>query len=495
MNKNVFDVLRMLRDMDGLQVERHPLPDHYAVRCDNHCRELYATMLAAMLLSSGEVSDNESRLYKLLLNSLKLGDNQAKFFELAQSINKDKLREFLRVVDEHKLAQSFFMDALVLCRLDAPMTDARSRLLSQWVDLLKLDEQQTVTLSGFAANVLGLPTTASMDINFEHDFIQVWKEWYFKELTLDDLKNGLQSNHWILRETINANFAITMTNVRIKFFEGAKLNVFGENEFSIANSVLEWPEIKLSGLNKAVIKNTLVRGNYSQKNKSTAVVLEQVRLANFSNLTVNTQHAQSFFLNGSLAHFSNCSFTECGRADTYGGAISNDGTLIVDNCNFIRCKAKLAGAIYFSGSSFGAALGSFFGSLYGGSQKNDAPVSSIQNSLFEDCLSLAFQDVNKPNDWNKYPDNGGAIFGGENRSYFIEKCRFIRANINLGWLNEKRVCNKCYFEDSYAYFKDGSSSHSDQIYKYETTRKRLRDGGVYGSSSHNDYPSMDEPWI
>ena len=482
MSKKTFDVLRMLRDMDGLQVERHPLPNHYAVRFDTHCRELYATMLAAMLLASGEVSDNESRLYKMLLNSLKLGDNQAKFFEQAQSINKDKLREFFRVVDEHKLAQSFFMDALVLCRLDAPITDARSQLLSQWVDLLKLNEQQTVTLSGFAANVLGLPTTVPMDVSFNHHLICVWKEWIFKVLTLADLKAGLKSNHWYVDQVFEVDFNVTIKNTYLEFLSKGEIRVKGEHEIKIEHSHLQMPKMLFEQSALVAINSTVIKGDYAASEVHTAFSLQEVNVMQFSDLSVTTKNAQSFLIGHvwdhnkttPVANFLRCHFEECGSAGIIGGAISASTiALNVNQCRFMRCKAKLAGGIY--------------GAI---DQK-----SKINNSYFEDCLSLAFQNPNKPDEWNKYPDNGGAIFAHINKSGFINKSNFVRANVNLGGLNESHVCVDCKFEDSCLYCYDYSSRHWD-YYNCTFTHNRLKTGGDYKSGYRDkDYPRMNEPWI
>lgn len=486
MSKKTFDVLRMLRDMDGLQVERHPLPNHYAVRFDTHCRELYATMLAAMLLASGEVSDNESRLYKMLLNSLKLGDNQAKFFEQAQSINKDKLREFFRVVDEHKLAQSFFMDALVLCRLDAPITDARSQLLSQWVDLLKLNEQQTVTLSGFAANVLGLPTTVPMDVSFNHHLICVWKEWIFKVLTLADLKAGLKSNHWYVDQVFEVDFNVTIKNTYLEFLSKGEIRVKGEHEIKIEHSHLQMPKMLFEQSALVAINSTVIKGDYAASEVHTAFSLQEVNVMQFSDLSVTTKNAQSFLIGvvpswgrdwddtTPVANFLRCHFEECGSAGIIGGAISAANIVLnIDQCYFMGCKAKLAGAIY------------------GAIDRK----SKINNSHFEDCLSLAFQNPNKPNEWNKSPDNGGAIFTNVDYSGFIRKCDFVRANVNLGKIGTGSVCIDCRFEDTYLYCYDYSSRHWEH-HNCTFTHNRLRNGGdCKWQSGFNDYPNMNEPWI
>jgi len=382
MSKSVFDVLRMLRDMDSLQVERHPLPDHYAVRCDNHCRELYATMLAAMLLASGEVSDNESRLYKLLLNSLKLGDNHAKFFELAQSINKDKLREFLRVADEHKLAQSFFMDALVLCRLDAPMTDARSRLLSQWVDLLKLDVQNLPYYAHLAALAIGLPTSTKLPERWDDSYYCVWDEFAgASELTAKVLKAGVDGGRWRLSKSLHLSHGWSIKNAVVRFENDAVLHTATKGgNVTITGCEFEGPVIKVEGVDKFAMAGSKAYSKHLDTSKITAFELIAINCVEVKDCYFNTQGARAFktiMLKSSTPQFSNCEFVSCGCKLLKGGALFAH-MFYVDKCTFKDCVAIIGGGIM-----------SNFMSDYDGYID-----TQIKSSAFHNCRSLFYDDVN-----------------------------------------------------------------------------------------------------
>ena len=162
-----LNVSTLLSNLDALKLELLPLPDHFAVKCDEHSSETYGSLLAALLLTGGEISAEQSRLFKLLLGSLKLGDIQAQLFERAQALNLDALREFFRVARENQLTTSFFMDALVLCRLSGPLVDAQHQLLSELADLLKLPEADLPVIASLAAVALGLP--CEVDIPSEFD--------------------------------------------------------------------------------------------------------------------------------------------------------------------------------------------------------------------------------------------------------------------------------------------------------------------------------------
>ena len=152
-----FNLQRLLREVDSLKAEQFPLPSHYVAGFDEHTRESYATLLAAMLLAGGEVSANASRLFTLLLTSLGLGSIQAWLFEQANQLDQNQLKQFLRIAETEKLGPCFVLDALILSRLDTPISEAQSLLLSELVALLQVPEKELPVLSYFASKVLGLP--------------------------------------------------------------------------------------------------------------------------------------------------------------------------------------------------------------------------------------------------------------------------------------------------------------------------------------------------
>ena len=177
-----LNVTALLHTLDALKLERLPLPAHFAANCDEHGRETYATQLAALLLAGVEISAEQSRLFKLLLASLKLGDIQAQLFERALALDADAMREFFRVVDENELTTSLFMDALVLCRLSGPLTDAQHQLLSELADLLKLPEADLPVIANLAAITLGLPCEADIPFLFDYSKVNAWSEFLTRPL-------------------------------------------------------------------------------------------------------------------------------------------------------------------------------------------------------------------------------------------------------------------------------------------------------------------------
>ena len=173
-----LNLAQLLRDADTVRLEQQGLPAHFAAECDAHTRETYATFLAALLLLKGEVSTTESRLFKLLLGALKLDtNNHAKLFAQAQKIDQAKLIEFCRLAELNQLASSFMLDALILCRLDSPLSTAQSQVLSQWASLLGLLVTDLPLLGKLAAEVLGLPNDTPWALDLDYSSFCVWSEW------------------------------------------------------------------------------------------------------------------------------------------------------------------------------------------------------------------------------------------------------------------------------------------------------------------------------
>lgn len=151
-----FNPAPLLRQMDVLRADMRPLAPHFAAQQDTHTRELYATMLAVMILSKGQVSETENRLYGMLLLSLNLGDNRAKYLELAQSFDLEQLKDFFKVLHTDELKQAFLLDAMILARLDSPISEMQGRLLSEMTDCFALPTDQLTVLTNLVDWVLGL---------------------------------------------------------------------------------------------------------------------------------------------------------------------------------------------------------------------------------------------------------------------------------------------------------------------------------------------------
>lgn len=148
---------KLLHTIDRIKPDMKPLAPHFAATQDTHTRELYATMLAAVLLSNQLISEAESRLFAMLLQSLGLESQSAKFLAQAQQLNAEQLRDFFRILNTDDLKSAFLMDAMILSRIDSPISDAQSQLLAEFLDVFELEQSKLYMLMSMVSLVVGLP--------------------------------------------------------------------------------------------------------------------------------------------------------------------------------------------------------------------------------------------------------------------------------------------------------------------------------------------------
>lgn len=151
----VLNNAKLWRDVDALKPEFFQLRTHALAQRDLHTREIYATVLAAILLVDGQVSENESRLFGMLVTSLQLGDIQGRLFQQASGLNKDGLREFFRMIGEAKAESCFVLDAFILCRIDGNLSEQPAQLLAEFLEFFQLPDHELEVLIFWASKILG----------------------------------------------------------------------------------------------------------------------------------------------------------------------------------------------------------------------------------------------------------------------------------------------------------------------------------------------------
>lgn len=354
-----LNLAQLLRDADTVRLEQQGLPAHFAAECDAHTRETYATFLAALLLLKGEVSTTESRLFKLLLGALKLGaDSQAKLFAQAQQLDQAQLIEFCRLTEANKLTLSFILDALILCRLDSPLSTEQSQVLSEWVDVLEMDANSLPMLSKLAAEVLGLPNATPWGVDWGYSGFGVWNEWLGeKPLTEAALKAGIRGGRWLLEKSLTVHFPWTMDGAVVCFANQATLSTVGaEGQVTIRNSQLWLPVLTFDGAMKLAVAGVQVSGQWHEATDSWDgwPAFKVTNLAQFTvaDSTFNTPNRRAIYLTNTPAQLQGCRFVDCGSAATKVGGLyaTNSGQLLqISNSEFLRCTGGEAGGIRVDG--------------------------------------------------------------------------------------------------------------------------------------------------
>ena len=357
-----LNLAQLLRDADTVRLEQQGLPAHFAAECDAHTRETYATFLAALLLLKGEVSTTESRLFKLLLGALKLGaDSQAKLFAQAQQLDQAQLIEFCRLTEANKLTLSFILDALILCRLDSPLSTEQSQVLSEWVDVLEMDANSLPMLSKLAAEVLGLPNDTPWQAEWDLGSFCVWHEWLIHPLTEAALKAGIRGGRWLLEKSLTVHFPWTMDGAVVCFANQATLSTVGaEGQVTIRNSQLWLPRLDFDGAMKLAVTGVQVSGKWHEAiNYWAAIDVKNLAQFTVADSTFNTPNRRAIYLTNTPAQLQGCRFVDCGSAATYGGGIwaTNSGQLLqISNSEFLRCAGKYGGGICVGGGGGDATL-------------------------------------------------------------------------------------------------------------------------------------------
>ncbi|WP_423709291.1 hypothetical protein [Undibacterium sp. WLX3042] len=157
MSGSTLNTKHLIRELDALKPDMFPLHPHALSKADLYIKEMYARMLAAVLLVDGKVSETEHRLFGMLLRSLDLLQSQATFIEQAVALDSAQLRAFMRVIKETKAESCFVVDALVLCRVEGQLSNLQTQLLTEFLDFFQLPEHEVAALLFWVAKILNLP--------------------------------------------------------------------------------------------------------------------------------------------------------------------------------------------------------------------------------------------------------------------------------------------------------------------------------------------------
>ncbi len=151
----------MKRAADKEQVKLKPLPEHLIASLPEHLRQHYALLLAALLSAQTSISETQTRLTCLLLDSLQIGDIRGALFEQARELGEEITVEAARLIRDAGLARHLLVDALILLRLDKPIDEDISGLISELAAFLDVDDKNLGACSRVAARILGLGVARS----------------------------------------------------------------------------------------------------------------------------------------------------------------------------------------------------------------------------------------------------------------------------------------------------------------------------------------------
>lgn len=442
---NLLDTLTRAADEEQLRLRA--LPDHAAATQAEHLRRHYALLLAAVLTAQPTVSEPQTRLLRLLLDALKLGDIRGTLFEQARELTPEPLLEAARLIREAGFAHHLLLDALVLLRLDAPLSDEAARLAGELAAFFGLDENQLATRATDVSEILGLNATKPSDdsTDAEEDpaterpplLAELWPSRLRQPLTSEALRAGLQGGLWLLDTNLDVDFPWQANDAILFFKNGSTLNTFAkEGEVKLTDCRLSDAVLDFQGACSITLERCNWQGDYDPAAKRTALNSHGQALT-VTDCTFSTRNARAIAVQNANLTVTGSRFTRCGHAEISGGAIyHSDNPRKIENCCFDRCVATWGGAIY-TNAIYGISKSEFIACESHALQNKHAGDVAVYGIAKPDAIincvfrktSLAIREAR----------SGGAIF--------VRSTQFQQANIyhNNQNYNDKIIDDICTF--------------------------------------------------
>ncbi|WP_334134038.1 hypothetical protein [Acinetobacter schindleri] len=497
----------LLQNMDKVKLDQNPLPSHYICDLPETEKDSYlSTLVASAILLDTNISENKNRLFNLFLEACHTKSNKGKLFDLAQKIDSDSIKIFIRFASEQSFKYSFFVDLIVFLRLDSQINQEQQDVLNQWVSLLDIDAEQVSACMYIACNVLGLKHQNILKNTFPIEEVKVWRGFSAQRLDATILQKGLTSGYWYLDEDINIHKNWKVENSIIEFRNNSSLISDNEADVYINISSFIDSQIVFENLNKVNIEHCFFTGSYEKNLKATVIKLNDTKAVKIISSKFIDLKARAILLLGENGYYGgglwggrgtelneqnrklyidDCLFENCIASKLMGGAlcaVSNDYR--ITNSKFINCAAKLGGAL----------------------RVHEIQSDCIDNCYFEKCLSLHFQNPEQPKEWNNpwhknnneygspHLTNGGAIYSNESKKHdsgVIYNSKFLAANVYLGEriISDYHIYNTAFIDSllTYSRYSDACAPGNGTIFE----KGEYKLGGEY----YNYCKPLELDWI
>lgn len=430
--KKLIDFLSAAADAE--QVRLQPLPSHAIAEEEEHLRRHYALVLAALLTAQEQVSETQSRLLVLLLDSLGLGDIRAELFDSARNLEPDTLLEAARLIREANWQEELLVDALILLRLDAPLSADTVKLVGELAAFLGLGAEQVELRANHASQILGLGDTANETL------VQHWPQRVPYELTTDKLQQGINGGLWFVNKKMEVNFPWQASDAVFIFESEASIYTDGHTDITeLNNCQFHLAQLVFTGVGEVQMENCTWHGIYPE---AADVFYSTGVQADIKNCEFTTTNATAVTIIGADLAVENGRFFKCGSKENQVGAIyhantgdqwgNNTKKQDINNCYFNDCIGKLAGAIWTN------------------------YLKAVDSSEFIDCRSTAIEGVTT---LAIYTANGIQGNPAVNSSIF----RNSSLSIGSASYSGSKICiNNCQLDKSDLYYYNKYSSSTIQ---------------------------------
>lgn len=148
--------MSLLNTLDTVKSKLKPLPQHYLVdQVDTYVCQQYATLLAAIMLNNGSSSCYQNQLFIRMLDSLQLEAQPSSYLDASQQMDTAKVIELMDHLDKSGHINLLF-DAILLLRIDNPLTPDEVRLINALIDVFEISENNVLMTVFWANKALGI---------------------------------------------------------------------------------------------------------------------------------------------------------------------------------------------------------------------------------------------------------------------------------------------------------------------------------------------------
>jgi len=173
-----FDAL-----VSAARVELEPLDAHFIADHDAAMKDDYLTLLAALLLEKGALSEAQVRLIMMLIAAIRPAFPLAHYLQQSAKLDSEGLARIVRNLGQNKAAQALLFDFAVLQRIVGPLEPQQVERLGWLAKICGLTDKQIQLINFWSLRLLGIKTpvetfssvvtvvkTAEVDMFFQSEF-------------------------------------------------------------------------------------------------------------------------------------------------------------------------------------------------------------------------------------------------------------------------------------------------------------------------------------
>lgn len=273
---------------------RIPFATHPLKIANGYAKELYVTMLAAILQYEHEPMREQTIFLERILVGVGIESSVQEIMKRAQMMDEKFAKDFYDEFVEQPLAENFIVDALVMTNCVVKVNEKQLIFLSEVVDVLGTSKELFKENVNVSKAVLGLQSEKILDLVNVKGSIRILNRFKYY---LDTFRDIVKPTKQMLDSMVENKEIVVF--YKMKFTENAldfnvmkkKFLVFKECEFSNITSPLKFSNIQGVVFDQCVIKDS---SNYIFE----MVHVENICILNCTFKNVEVRRGENFIYGG-----------------------------------------------------------------------------------------------------------------------------------------------------------------------------------------------------